>query len=105
MKVRCRFDNYADVRLQSTCNCIVKLVAAVIQNSGLVFCSIFRKEKHKHTGFIILVSSRKRYSYPPNEKRVHMDLSYSASLAEAFTRWDTLGHALQRHRGERGLDE
>ena len=58
MKVRPRFDNYVGVRLQSTCNFIVKLVAAVIQNSGLVFCSIFRKEKHKQTDFIVLVSSR-----------------------------------------------
>ena len=46
------------MRLQSTCNFIVKLVAAVIQNSGLDLCSIFRKEKHKQKDFIVLVSSR-----------------------------------------------
>ena len=59
MKVRRRFDNYVGVRLQSTCNFIVKLVAVVLQNSGLVFCSIFRREKHKHTHFIVLVSGRR----------------------------------------------
>ena len=57
MKVRRRFDSYVGVRVQSTCN-----FTAVIQNSGLVFCSIFRKEKHKYTDFIGLVSSRKRHA-------------------------------------------
>ena len=30
---------------------------------------------------------------------IYIDLSSFASLAEAFARGDTLGHALQRHRG------
>ena len=97
--MRRRFDNYVGVRLQSTCTFIVKLIAAVLQNSGLVFCSIYRREKHKHRHFIVLVSSRKRHAWLPDETRVHIDISDIARLGEALARGNALGHALHQQSG------